>query len=234
MQIEIGGNRHVKIVYFGLWILSFGVLQAASTDTYDQLKTADGLTYNACTVTKVEPDGLTIIYSDGAAKIPFSKLPTDIQQKYNFDPNVAQKYTTEQVARRKAQAQANLEALETAERIKKLKEAAYRVELKISQITPSGAIAKCIIVKQEDVVEKATVPDPTALRPDRVREETRKRTIERRTKLDEPIWVTGLPSSLVDGDSWEGFIWFTGTKDYTTVIGASKRVRSATADIGSL
>lgn len=95
----------------GCAIITTG-FSAGVNDTYDELQTTDGITYKSCTVTKVEPDGLTVMHSEGAGKIPFAKLPADIQQKYNFNPAAAETYASEQAAKRKAQIQANLAALD--------------------------------------------------------------------------------------------------------------------------
>lgn len=42
--------------------------------------------YKDYSVSKVDPDGLRILHSDGAAKIPYEELPADLQKKYAFDP----------------------------------------------------------------------------------------------------------------------------------------------------
>ena len=49
------------------------------------ITTPEGRTYRDCTISEVEPDGLRIIHADGAARIPYEKLPTDLQKRY-FDP----------------------------------------------------------------------------------------------------------------------------------------------------
>jgi len=50
------------------------------------IHTQDGTTYKHCDVTKVEPDGIVISYSDGVARIPFENLPETIRSQYHFDP----------------------------------------------------------------------------------------------------------------------------------------------------
>ena len=46
-------------------------------------------TYKDYELSKVEPDGIRILHSAGAAKIPFEKLSPDLQKKYGFDPKKA-------------------------------------------------------------------------------------------------------------------------------------------------
>ncbi len=52
----------------------------------------DGETYTAAEVTKVEPDGLVITHSSGIARIPYEKLPQNLQKTFRFDPTEAQAY----------------------------------------------------------------------------------------------------------------------------------------------
>lgn len=105
----------MKSIGVGLWILFLFVggiigVQAGVNDTYAEIKTTDGVIYKSCTVTKLEPDGITIMYSDGATKILYSKLSVELQQKYHYDPAAADKYAAEQEAKRQALLTAKLNA----------------------------------------------------------------------------------------------------------------------------
>lgn len=74
-------------------------LSWAGGEVLPLIKTTRGVVYKNCTVTKVEPDALTIAYADGATKIPFEELPTDIQQKFHYDKQAADRYAAEKLAR---------------------------------------------------------------------------------------------------------------------------------------
>ena len=50
-------------------------------------KTTDGKIYKSVKVVKQDADSVTILDSDGGARIEFSKLPTDLQKRFNYDPN---------------------------------------------------------------------------------------------------------------------------------------------------
>jgi len=50
------------------------------------IKTAAGVTYRDCEVTKAEADGLLIKHADGVAKIRFEDAPKAWQVKYHYDP----------------------------------------------------------------------------------------------------------------------------------------------------
>ena len=48
-------------------------------------KTTDGKTYEKAEVTRVEPDGIRISYTDGLAKIPFTNLPKEVQSEFGYN-----------------------------------------------------------------------------------------------------------------------------------------------------
>jgi hypothetical protein len=73
------------------------------------LTTIDGKTYENYQVTKSDPISLHIIYSGGAATIPFVKLPADIQKQYNYDPDKAAEYIKTQKEQQAALAAQNPE-----------------------------------------------------------------------------------------------------------------------------
>ena len=56
----------------------------------------DGETYTAAEVIKVEPDGFVITHSSGIARIPYEKLPEDLQKTFRFDPAQAQAHRSKQ------------------------------------------------------------------------------------------------------------------------------------------
>jgi hypothetical protein len=58
------------------------------------ITTNDGRTFKECTVTKVEPDALRIMHTEGAARIPYEKLPTALQKQY-FDAAKVAAYRAE-------------------------------------------------------------------------------------------------------------------------------------------
>jgi hypothetical protein len=48
--------------------------------------TTDGKIYKDVTVVKTEPDAVTITHRDGGALVPLTKLPPDLQKRFNYDP----------------------------------------------------------------------------------------------------------------------------------------------------
>lgn len=92
-------------MWFGVIMLIIGgVYPLPATETpYPEIKTTTGAIYKNATVTKVEPDALTIVHSDGAAKIPFEQLSPELQKKYHYDPKLAEKFIAEKIAKREEQ-----------------------------------------------------------------------------------------------------------------------------------
>ena len=64
----------------------------------DDFKTNNGKEYKNATVRRVEPDGITVKFSAGIVKIPFTELPKDLQDKYNYNPEAAQKFAADTAA----------------------------------------------------------------------------------------------------------------------------------------
>jgi hypothetical protein len=58
----------------------------ASIALADDFKTISGKEYKNATVSRVEPDGITVKFSGGLVKLAFSELPRELQDKYHYDP----------------------------------------------------------------------------------------------------------------------------------------------------
>jgi hypothetical protein len=48
--------------------------------------TTDGTKYENVRVVRVEDDAVTIIYRDGGALVPLYKLPSSLQERFDYDP----------------------------------------------------------------------------------------------------------------------------------------------------
>lgn len=59
-------------------------------------------TYKNYEVVKVEPDGLRILHSAGAAKIPYEQLPATLLKQYSFDPAKAKEFRERKAGDQKA------------------------------------------------------------------------------------------------------------------------------------
>jgi uncharacterized protein YnzC (UPF0291/DUF896 family) len=61
----------------------------ASLAVADDIKTINGKEYKNATVSRVEPDGITVKFSGGLVKILFTELSRELQEKYHYDPDKA-------------------------------------------------------------------------------------------------------------------------------------------------
>jgi hypothetical protein len=68
----------------------------------EDLTTLDGKEYKRVTVNRVEADGIVIAHSTGVAKIPFTELPKEVQQRFGYD---AAKIEAESATARAAEAE---------------------------------------------------------------------------------------------------------------------------------
>ena len=123
--------------------LAAGGLAAAA-----DLTTTDGKTYKEVSVTKVEPDGLSISHETGTVKLPFIKLPVEVQRQYGYDPAKAEAYAKEQ-KQQWAELQAALAAAKEREAAKK------RVVLaKAFTVTPKSAEGISLLVQTRAQVDE--------------------------------------------------------------------------------
>ena len=81
--------------------------------------TSDGVYYQDVKIVKVEDDAITIIYKDGGALVPLSKLPPTVQQRFDYDPEKAKAAAA---ARAKADAQSAKQLQAEIELANKLKQ----------------------------------------------------------------------------------------------------------------
>jgi len=65
----------------------------------DDFKTVNGNEYKNATVTGVEPDGITVKFSGGIVKIPFTELPKEVQERFHYNQeNAAASHAAEMAA----------------------------------------------------------------------------------------------------------------------------------------
>jgi hypothetical protein len=55
----------------------------------DDFKTVNGKEYKNATVTGVEADGIVVKTKGGISKVYFAELPTDVQERFHYDPQKA-------------------------------------------------------------------------------------------------------------------------------------------------
>jgi hypothetical protein len=60
------------------------------------ITTTDGKAYADAKLAAVEPDGISILYADGGAKIAFTSLSPEMQKQFGYDPEKSAFYAREQ------------------------------------------------------------------------------------------------------------------------------------------
>jgi len=118
----------------------------------DIIKTTDGTVYKDAEVTGFNAYELAISYVDGLARIPFAKLPAEIQHRYNYDPTEAAKVSAQIRADKAAnwsygeqaqQAQEEAKKAEiTAEDAEKAKKRAEQVNKRARELAQQRMIAE--------------------------------------------------------------------------------------------
>jgi hypothetical protein len=64
----------------------------------DDFKIMEGKEYKNAMVTRVEPDGIVVKSKSGISKLYFTELPTEVQQRFNYNPQQASAYSSQQAA----------------------------------------------------------------------------------------------------------------------------------------
>jgi hypothetical protein len=80
-----------------LIIVAAGVY-LASVALADDFKAINGKEYKNASVIRVEPDGITVKFSGGIVKIPFTELSEELKEKYHYNPEAAQKFAADSAA----------------------------------------------------------------------------------------------------------------------------------------
>ena len=85
------------------------------------ITTVDGKTYRDCRVSRVDPDGICVLWSSSGARIKFANLPEPVRAQYGYDPEKAGAFERSEAARLEAErnalaAQRQLKAIESQRR----------------------------------------------------------------------------------------------------------------------
>lgn len=75
-------------------LLSANIFAADPPPT--EITTILGKTYSSVKIVAVDPDGLRFMHSAGAAKVKFSELPAELQERFGYDPGKAAQFSQQQ------------------------------------------------------------------------------------------------------------------------------------------
>jgi hypothetical protein len=216
------------------------------------IETTDGREFKNASVTKVEPDGITIDTDDGVEKIPFVLLPPDIQKKFNYDPQKSAAYAA---ANAKAQADAVEQSKLALQQQQEAQAAKIRQNQQIMQQQAAEAKAAALAKQnQQAMIAKVTQKPPPGetstpgvhvlrvsgrvlqvlkngiLLGDWTNETLEPYKDEKGiwhgggNEMDEPLMIVGDSSNFVDGDKYNGVVYPAGKFSYTNTLGATKTI----------
>ena len=169
--------------------------------------TVDGKDYQNVTIGQVEADIVHISYDNGVATVPIADLPPDLQKRLNYDPAKAKAASEERAQEEKKAAaaaalisvqkeqaeQAAQAEQEQAELSDRLEQNSLQIRLRISRkVHDNSAVVDFDVWGDRTVDAKGGVA--TGWWPN-----------------DGQILVIGIPSDSVDGDTWQGKVYYAGT-----------------------
>src|SRR5437762_5903665 len=95
----------------------------------EDITTLKGEKFVGVTISRIEPDGIVVLKSDGIVKIPFTDLSPELRAKYGYDPEKATEFSSAlraadaqrqaEVAKQQAAANAVVAAQQHQERTQK-------------------------------------------------------------------------------------------------------------------
>jgi len=192
----------------------------------EDIPLTDGTVYKNATILHHDAATVTILYADGGAAVPISRLPADLQKRLNYDPAAAQKQLASNAA-----AAAQEKAL--AQRTQALDNTALKVWGEIVEVRPDGIMAKIETV--DKCAPTLPVTQTTAVHslpggmgggPDVVRTTV---VGYRRAKVDlGKVFIETDTTGLVDKAHWRGIIWAVGTYSYTGSSGHHRTIPAYT------
>lgn len=134
------------------------VLRAVDTSKPFNLTTILGEKYKNCRITKVTPEGLTLVHEHGVVKVGFDVLSDEWKQQFHYDPVQAREYAEAEQEKREA-AEAKLAEMN---RKRALAEEAQLADLAAAERKRLEAEAQAVKEYQDSVRAANTPQTPLA------------------------------------------------------------------------
>jgi hypothetical protein len=128
-------------------------LYAVDTSMPFDLTTILGEKFKNCRITKVTPEGLTIVHDRGVARLSFALLDDELKQQFDYDPAAAREYAKAEQEKREA-AEAKHAAME---RSRKISEEEQLTALAIAERKRLDADARAV-QENQDTIAAANKP----------------------------------------------------------------------------
>lgn len=193
----------------------------------DDITTKDGTVYTNARITRVEPDGITVMWSSGIAKLGFEQLPQQLQEEHGYDPEKAAAYVQDVAEERQAAAQSRARRAQLAAQAAEIEKQKKTLHGKVLQNTSDGLLLQCDRPRRP----RRSTPDRMA-RVGGFIGSSRSFVLEDKTAQSPPtvygtFLLVGHPkqTELVDGSPVTIIAYPAGTYSYASVIGAQSTVQ---------
>lgn len=196
------------------------------------LKTKDGKEFTEVKVTGYDAVQLKIMHAAGMARIPFQKLPEEIQKAFGYDPAKAADHLAGESAQKavREESQARAALVNSSRKI---------FVGKIFQVAERGVLLENVqwgIGKKEEVgnEERVLTGMANGLHKSGPTYGTRTTTdwdYVMRPLGEDLVMVKCKTSDLVDGGAFTGVVYPFGTYSYTAVSGARKTIKAYTTSV---
>jgi len=162
------------------------------------LELQNGKVYEGVTVRDVDPDGIRIFHSGGATKVKFRDLPETIREKYGYDPAKEKEFLEKQQAERKAARQAAMARKRAAaeRRAEEERKAKMRAQSRVIHVEVIQVVNDGLIV------------------------------FNRENGATQFIFMNPDFYDVAEDDRYSQRVVPAGTYEYTSVLGANKRIRA--------
>jgi thiol-disulfide isomerase/thioredoxin len=77
-------------------VFAFFILSFASVALGEDFKAVNGKEYKNVTVSRIEPDGIVLRTASGISKVYFVELPKEVQDRFHYNPAIANAYSAQQ------------------------------------------------------------------------------------------------------------------------------------------
>lgn len=203
-----------QVLFNGKWTTPAEMAASAGQPRKGRtITTLSGTTYTGVKISRSEPSALQIMNSRGVARIPFTDLPENIKEEFDYDPEKAADYERELAKMKAAKMEAQQKGAEEQRRIASLRESAEKKTLYVMQITSDGALVNP--QKSRAIASSsARVGGGGYVGASYIRDRSR------------IYFVRNPPPDLVDNDKFEAWIVEDGTFSYTNTLGAQNTVKA--------
>ncbi|GAA5496412.1 hypothetical protein Rhal01_02595 [Rubritalea halochordaticola] len=221
---------------FVIPLIGLGLLPLqAEPQKFDSLTLKDGKGYRSVTVTKVSPDGITLMHAEGMAKVGYEKLPEELQKQLGgFDAAKAEAYRKQQQEKQK-QISAALNAYNEAGEERKQLILDQRLEKRIAkelseqelrekrpcQLKVLRSFDQGILCWMSPGVEVPTYETNAFGRAKQVGTRW-----SFSTEYEQPVLIRGDWGPIVDGDEVGAWVLEDGSFTYTDELEVERKVRA--------